>query len=221
MPDYDRLGGICPACGCHGGGPTWDVMGGVRLPGFPDPKAEWQEQAEKTAAQAAAIAGMPGPPPGQEPTELLQGIRLALAAVAEAMANQDRELARLRALPTSASVPASRPPTRAALTLADLRDRLRVLASSPGNPADRDVANGRDDSSQLGWVIERLDEALRQLGVAEYQDTGPVDLGRHQVVDRRPADSQHPSGTIASSVRSGLLLSGDVLRPQQVVVYAN
>jgi hypothetical protein len=203
---------------------------GVRLPVFSDPKAEWQRLAEQTAAEAAAVAGMPGPRPEQKPAELLRDVRSALAVIAEAMANQDRELARLRAQPTQAPMPAAQTPTQAALTLAELRDRLRVLASSPENPTDRgkrrnqddqDVATSRDDSSRLHWVIERLDEALRQLGVAEYRDAGPVDLARHQVVDRCPADPQHPSGTIASSVRSGLLLSGDVLRPQQVVVYAD
>jgi GrpE len=158
---------------------------------------------------------VPGPAPKQEPAALLQAIRSALAVIAEALANRDREVARLRAQPAAASMPAPRAPTRAALTLAELRDRLRVLAAPSG-----DVANG-EDPGRLGWVIERLDEALHQLGVAEYLDDGRVDLARHQVINRRPADSRHPSGTIASSVRSGLLLSGEVLRPQQVVVYVD
>jgi hypothetical protein len=186
----------------------------VRIPGALDrKKAELQRLAEKTAVEAAAVAGVPGPAPEQEPAALLRDIRSALAVIAEALANRDREVARLRVRPAEA--PAPRAPTRAALTLAELRDRARVLAEPSGE--------GEDTSGEgrLGWVIERLDEALHQLGVAEYLDDGRVDLARHQVIDRRPADPRHPSGTIASSVRSGLLLSGEVLRPQQVVVYAN
>jgi hypothetical protein len=206
-------------------GPTWDVVGGVRLPGFPDPKAEWQQLAEKAAAEAAVAAGLPGPAPDQDPAELLHSIRLAIRVIEEAMASQDRKLARSTA--RQASAPAPGPSPRAALTLADLRDRLRVLAAAPDQPGDvggesgRDSVTRPDEPSRLGWIIDRLSEALRQLGVAEYLDTGPVDLARHQVVGRCPADARHSSGTIASSVRSGLLLSGDVLRPQRVVVYAD
>jgi len=188
----------------------------VRLPGVPDrKKAELQQLAEKTAVEAAAIAGVPRPAPEQDPAVLLQATRSALAVVAEALANRDREVTRLRVQSAATPRPALRTPTRAALTLAELRDRLRVLAAPSGDIAD----GGAPD--RLGWVIERLDEALQQLGVAEYLDNGRLDLARHQVIDRRPADSRHPGGTIASSVRSGLLLSGEVLRPQQVVVYAD
>jgi hypothetical protein len=201
------------------------VVGGVRLPGFPDPKADWQQLAEKAAAEAAAVAGLPGPAPDQDPAELLHSVRLSIRVIEEAMASQDRQLARSTARQEAA--PASGPSPRAALTLAGLRDRLRVLAAAPDQPVDAgggsgpDSGTGPDAPGRLGWIIDRLTEALQQLGVAEYLDTGPVDLARHQVVGRSPADGRHASGTIASSVRSGLLLSGDVLRPQQVVVYAD
>jgi hypothetical protein len=133
------------------------VVRGVRLPGAPDrKKAELQQLAEQAAVEAAAVAGMPGPTPKQEPAALLQAIRSALAVIAEALANRDREVARLRAQPAAVSMPAPRAPTRAALTLAELRDRLRVLAAPSG-----DVANG-EDPGRLGWVIERLDEARRR-----------------------------------------------------------
>jgi len=182
--------------------------------------------AESTAAEAAALAGMPSPPPTKDPAELLSAIRLAVRAIEETLASQDRKLASAMAQQAQAPAPAPGASPRAALTLADLRDRLRVLAAAAGQSGDpgassQDSAAGLDEPSRLDWIIDRLTEALQQLGVAEYLDTGPVDLARHQVVGRRPADARHLSGIIESSVRSGLLLSGDVLRPQQVVVYAD
>lgn len=181
----------------------------VRLPGTPDRKAELLQ----LATEAAAIAGMPAPDQRKRQGALFHDIQSALAVAAEALANQEDEIARLRARRAESAAEAPPDAARAALTLADLRERLRAVTSpTPG-------ATDGDDPGQLRWIIDRLDEALHQLGVMEYHDRGRADPTRNQVIGRCPADSDHPDGTIASSVRPGLLLHGRVLRPQQVIVY--
>ena len=174
----------------------------MRIPGLPRRDAALRDLADALATEAAAITGLPAPG-SDDPVAQLGSVRAALAVTAEMIANQQRELDRLRTQPAA---PPPNPSDRAALTLVDLRDRLRVL--------------GAPDSG-YGWVVERLGEALDQLDVIEFQDEGRTDPARHQVMDRRPADTAHPAGTIARSVRSGLLLSGRVLRPQQVVVFVD
>jgi molecular chaperone GrpE (heat shock protein) len=190
----------------------------ARIPGVPHWKADLrqaQQLTETVALDAAQLAGMPRPRPGQEIPALLYSIQSAFHVVAEAMANQERQIAALRPQPESTPKSAVQAIAEAALTLAELRERLREITTS---------ADGRSlspEPGRLGWVIERLDEALGQLDVVEFQDEGLVDLARNHVVDRLPASSAHPAGTIASSPRPGLLVHGEVLRPQQVVIYVD
>lgn len=169
----------------------------------------------ETARVAAGLAGTPRPVSRQEPVESLAAIRSALAVMAEKLANQEREVAMLRAERDAAAAAEPWPATRTVLTTAELRDRLRAMVAAPDGLGDAAV-RGR-----LDWVIGRLDEILGQLGVVEYFDEGQVDFARNHVVDRRPTDDRHIAGTIASSVRSGLLLRGEILRPQDVVIYSD
>jgi hypothetical protein len=171
-----------------------------------------QQLAERVARRAAAIAGGAVPPAGRGAEESLLTIDAALSALAEVQENSARELRRLAAAGDRSRPPAPASP-RSMLILAELRDRLRPLAAEPGAG---DVGTGT-----LPWVIARLDEALADLEVREFADDGVVDVRRHQIVDRRPADVAHPPGTIARSVRAGLTLAGALLRSQQVVVYAD
>lgn len=177
------------------------------------------DQVRRLAAEAAALAGTPGPAAGMPLDELLAAASTAMSAAREAQANEVREASRRAAVQSGVvQVERPNPAGRAALTLADLRDRLRLMTGADSSYSwdDQD-----DPGGALPWVLERLDEAMRQLDVSEFADTGPVDHLRHRAVDRRPADAEHPPGTIAASVRSGLLLGGVQLRPQQVVVYVS
>jgi hypothetical protein len=171
-----------------------------------------QEIAEQVAQHAVAVAGGALPPEGRDAEESLATIDAALAVLAEAQENSAREVQRLAAAGGTPHGAAHAPP-HAVLILAELRDRLRTVAVQP---AAADLSAGT-----LSWVIARLDEALVGLEIREFTDDGAIDAQRHQIVDRRPADSNHAAGTIARSVRSGLTLAGAMLRPQQVVVYTD
>jgi hypothetical protein len=174
-------------------------------------RARTQQVAARVARRAAAIAGRAEPPEGRSAEESLTTIDAALSALAEGQENSTREIRRLAAA-DDRSRPAAPGPPHSMLILAELRDRLRVVATEP--------AAGDRGTGTLPWVIARLDEALTGLEVQEFADEGVVDARRHQIVDRRPADGAHPPGTIARSVRPGLTLAGALLRSQQVIVYA-
>lgn len=185
----------------------------MRVPGIPDRRARLeQESAQLAAAEAAALAGMPEPS-SEETGASLDAIRSALSVISEKLANQERQVAALRSQPDPAPRAAFQASAQGALTIAELRDRLRAIASSA------DGAASEGDPARINWIIGRLDEALGQLNVVEFLDEGSVDPARNHVVDRLPASPVHPAGTIASTARSGLLFHGEVLRPQQVVIY--
>lgn len=167
--------------------------------------------AERLAQYAVDLAGGAAPPEGCSAQESLATIDSALSALAEAKQNSDRELQRLASASSSRHLDAAADAlARSALVLAELRDRLRgVVAEGDGAAA-----------ATLPWVIKRLDEGLAGLQVAEFVDDGEVDVRRHQIVDRRAANLEHPPGTIAQSVRPGLTLAGSLLRPQEVIVFS-
>ncbi len=171
-----------------------------------------QQLAEHVARHAVAVAGGAVPPEGRTMEESLATIDAALSALAESRENSAREVQRLVAA-SGHRQQAMHASPRSMLVLAELRDRLRTVVAED--------AVSDDGARMLPWVIARLDEALADLEVSEFSDDGAVDVLRHHIVDRRPADSAHPPGTIARSVRSGLMLAGALLRPQQVVVYAD
>lgn len=172
-----------------------------------------QQVAERVARHAMAVAGGPAPPEGRSAEQSLATIDDALFVLTEAQRNAAREVQRLAAAAGDNShQSAADALTRSVLVLADLRDRLRAVVTD-------DAADGGPGT--LNWVIARLDEALTGLEVCEFTDEGTVDVQRHQIVDRRPADQAHPAGAIARSVRPGITLGGALLRPQQVVIFAS
>lgn len=122
----------------------------VRIPGVPHRKAELrqaQEWAETVARDAARLAGMPGPQPGQEIPALLDSVRSAFAVIAEAIANQERKIAALRPRPESTQKSAIQAVAEAALTLAELRERLREIVSSASQAATSTEPEGSPGSS--------------------------------------------------------------------------
>jgi molecular chaperone GrpE (heat shock protein) len=171
-----------------------------------------QQAAERVARHAMAVAGGPAPPEGRSAEQSLATIDNALSVLAEDQRNAAREVQRLAAAAGDSHQSAADALARSVLVLADLRDRLRAVASGSAGGAD---------PGTLNWAIARLNEALAGVEVREFTDEGTVDVQRHQIVDRRQADRGHPAGAIARSVRPGLTLGGALLRPQQVVIFAS
>lgn len=197
-----------------------------------------QPAALAAAHLSAGLAGRPRPADDLTVEGCIAFIANSLAALAEARENDRREIARFLAAQTlsraadasagtrsaSAQVPEPGLPPAGILALADLRDRLRVLAGQrPEGPPDTgpQAQADRDGGEVLPWVVERLDDGLRLLGTREFDEAGPVDPRRHQVVDRCAATAEGAPGTVARSVRTGLTLHGTVVRPQQIVVYVD
>lgn len=192
----------------------------MRLPGLKpaeEKASRIREAAHDLALYSAQVSGIP-PPRDDAPTAAF----LATARSAIDVLNEMRRNSSLQASRTNDRASADQADwksvrTAVVLSLADLRHKLRAR--------DAAVATAPDDLSDMGdlvaWVIERLDETLEAAGACEFVDDGRLNVSRHHAVDRIPSNAEHPDGTIASSVRPGLLVAGEVLTPQQVIVYSD
>lgn len=77
----------------------------------------------------------------------------------------------------------------------------------------------RPDDAARRWLENRLGRIARKCELHWIDDTGPVDLRRHEVIGVRPATGHHP-GDIAATVRLGYSQHGRIVRAQQVIVFA-
>jgi molecular chaperone GrpE (heat shock protein) len=191
----------------------------VRLPGQkPEEKASRiREVARDLAFYGAQASGIP-PPMADAPTAaFFATIRSAIDALNEMRRNSNLQASRTSERASADQADWKSVRTAVVLSLADLRHQLRAR--------DNAAAAGKGDVSDMrglvGWVTERLDETLATAGVSEFVDDGRLNVSRHHVVGRMPSNAAHPDGTIASSARPGLLVAGEVLRPQQVIVYSD
>lgn len=176
-----------------------------------------REEAHDLARYGAQVSGIPLPMADAPTAAFFATIRSAIDVLNEMQRNSNLQASRTsdRASADQADWKSVR--TTVVLSLADLRHQLRARDSA--------VATQGDDLSDMrqlvGWVIERLDETLEAAGASEFVDDGRLNVSRHHAVDRIPSNAEHPDGTIASSVRPGLLVAGEVLTPQQVIVYSD
>jgi len=97
---------------------------------------------------------------------------------------------------------------------------LISLADDLADLAGRASGEGTGDRA-LRLAQWRVDQVLTESGVYAMSDEGPVDPGRHEVVGSRPTPAGGTVGWIAATVRRGYLADGDLIRPQQVVAYAD
>lgn len=83
------------------------------------------------------------------------------------------------------------------------------------------VASGQEQPSPqvLSAVYRRLGQALEREGVTPVEKAGPYDESCQEVVATQPTSDARQHHQVAESVRPGYLVSGAVLRPEQVVVY--
>jgi hypothetical protein len=98
-------------------------------------------------------------------------------------------------------------------------ERIHVALAAMESPAADDASNGLLAISVVRWLDDRLGPLMGTAGVSTFEDTGPYDPSRHEVVQSRPAPDPRLVDTIAESVRPGLLLDDELLRPQLVVTY--
>jgi hypothetical protein len=97
--------------------------------------------------------------------------------------------------------------------LVRLADRLPDLT---GENAPRDPEQA---AVITRWLEERARALLTACDVVPVEDSGPLDLGRHEVVGTRAAPAGDLVHHIADTVRPGYTWQGRLLRPQQVVAY--
>lgn len=176
------------------------------LPGFPGrkPLDEARSAAHALATRAATLAGLAGPTPDDDLPRLLDSSAMALGVLAEQTSNARHEIHQERERLATERARWTKTRADIAEALSDLSERLR--RATEGGPS-------------MIWAVQHIDAILQSAGASEFTDEGPVTPARHRVVQRRPADADHPSQTIASTVRAGLLLDGEVLRPQEVIAY--
>jgi hypothetical protein len=97
--------------------------------------------------------------------------------------------------------------------LVNVADRL-VDLTGVGAPSDPEQA-----SAVLRWLEVRTQVMLAACGVVRVEDSGSLDLHRHQVVVSRAAPDKDLVDQIADTVRPGYAWHGSLLRPQQVIAY--
>jgi hypothetical protein len=191
----------------------------VRLPGQnPEEKASRvREAARELAFYGAQASGIP-PPTADAPTAaFFATIRSAIDVLDEMRRNSSLQASRTSDRASAGQADWKSVRTAVVLSLADLRHQLRARDAA----AATEMGYLPDIRDLVGWVIERLDETLEAAGASEFVDDGRLNVSRHHVVGRIPSNGAHPDGTIASSARPGLLVAGEVLSPQQVIVYSD
>jgi molecular chaperone GrpE (heat shock protein) len=176
------------------------------LPGFPGRRNldDARTATRALATRAAALAGLAPPAPDDDLPRLLDSSATALAVLAEQAGNARQDARRERERLATEQARATKTRAGIAEALSDLRERLR--RTGDGGPS-------------LTWAVQHVDAILQLAGAREFVDEGSLTPARHRVVERRAADAAHPPRTIASTVRPGLLLDGEVLRPQEIVAY--
>ena len=100
-----------------------------------------------------------------------------------------------------------------------VREVLRLadgLLDLTGQGASAD----QEASPVLRWVEARIRSLLAACDITRIEETGSFDPSRHQAVASRDAPSPDLSQQIADTVRPGYAWRGDLLCPQQVVVYS-
>lgn len=96
-----------------------------------------------------------------------------------------------------------------------MRDNLLMKKEWAKDCAAEDINAVKLVDSQL---LETA-KLLKQLNVEILEDTGAFDSRLHTVVQTLPAQSDEQIDTIAETFRPGYRFNGEVIRPQEVVVF--
>ncbi|MCM3882770.1 nucleotide exchange factor GrpE [Frankia sp. R82] len=85
--------------------------------------------------------------------------------------------------------------------------------------ADEAIADPAAAAAFARWITQRVGTIIIHCELVWIADEGPFDSARHEAVASRPAPDAGQQGHIAETVRPGYLWRGQIVRPQQVVVY--
>ncbi|MCK9877933.1 nucleotide exchange factor GrpE [Frankia sp. Ag45/Mut15] len=85
---------------------------------------------------------------------------------------------------------------------------------------DEAIADPAAAAAFARWITQRIGTMIIHCEVSWIADEGPFDPARHEAVASRPAPDAEQTGRIAGTVRPGYLWRDQIVRPQQVVVYA-
>ena len=97
-----------------------------------------------------------------------------------------------------------------------MRDNLLMKKAWAKDCMPQDVNAAKLVDSQL---LETA-KLLTQLGVEILEDTGAFDSKLHTVVQTLPAQSSEQVDTIAETFRPGYRWNGEIIRPQEVILFA-
>jgi molecular chaperone GrpE (heat shock protein) len=152
-----------------------------------------------------------------ELTERLRSTKAELESTAAQLASTAADLRAARAQTREAPATPTRrgqagppPVIRELVSVAD----MLVGLIGGGVWSDPDGAE-----TALRWFEERTAALLAMCDVTRIEDSGQLDLRRHEVVASRTTPSEELADQIADTVRPGYAWHGSLLRPQQVIAY--
>jgi molecular chaperone GrpE (heat shock protein) len=77
----------------------------------------------------------------------------------------------------------------------------------------------QEDNTVLSAIYQQLGRILAQEGVIVIEDTGLFNCERQQIIATQVTDNPEQDEYICDTVRSGYLFQGQLIRPQEVIVY--
>lgn len=109
----------------------------------------------------------------------------------------------------SLEIPAEPKLSETAKELIKLRDSV-LLAKTGNNTANSEI---------LEVIYEDLGRILEKEGVTTLEETGKFDYEQQQVVSTQLTDDPEKDEMVCETVRPGYLFAGNILRPQEVIIY--
>lgn len=100
-----------------------------------------------------------------------------------------------------------------------VRELIRLADRLPDLTGENATTTPGQAGEVARWLDARTKALLTACDVARVEDSGPLDLRRHEVVGTRAAPASDLVHHIADTVRPGYAWRGRLLRPQQIVAY--
>lgn len=153
--------------------------------------------------------------------------RLARVADEDALRDAQRELASLDAQAAAQAAAQDALLQKAQQDMKTEADKRKALALSLIKFRDQlmyfqenfDAVGNPQAVEMLKNLYAESGRFMKENRIEPLEDTGVLDAQRHTVVDTRPTDDPALENSIAQTFRAGYRLDGNIVRPQEVVVY--